>query len=209
MGKLKEFTDLQKKLSLAVDLRDKLKKVRTIAGADVSYSGNWACVCACTLDFKSLECIEKVIIHERITFPYISGYLCFREGPVVIKAVSKLKRRVDCFLFDGNGLLHQRGMGLATFIGAAIKKPSIGCAKSLLLGKYTPPGKSKGNFSFIEHKGKKLGIALRTKTDVKEIFVSIAWGISLEKAKKIVLSVSEYRIPEPLRLAHIHSKKSI
>jgi deoxyribonuclease V len=189
-----------------IDLKDRLGEIKTVAGADVSYKGKVARACVCVLDFDSLSIVEKKICQGRIEFPYLPGYLSFREAPIILEVISKLRSKPDCFLFDGNGILHPKNLGLATFLGIILKVPTIGCAKSLLLGRYKRPSREKESFAYIKCKGKTLGVALRTKTCVKEIYVSCGWGVSLRKAIEIVLATSKYRIPEPLRLAHIYSK---
>jgi deoxyribonuclease V len=189
-----------------IDLKDRLGKVKIVAGADVSYKDNVACACACVLDFNSLRIIEKRICREKVNFPYLPGYLSFREAPIILKSISKLESKPDCFIFDGNGILHPHNLGLATFLGIILKVPTIGCAKNLLLGRYIEPKKERGSFTYIRDKGRVLGAALRTKTGIKELYVSCGWGVSLKKAVDVVLAVSRYRIPEPLRLAHTYSK---
>lgn len=189
-----------------IELEDKADKINTIAGVDTSYKNNLAKSCICVLDHKSLDVKEKVILENKVIFPYKRNFLLFSEGPLILKAILKLKSSFDCLLVDGNGILHPQNMGLATFLGIILKKPTIGVAKTLLLGSYSRLGIYRGDFSYIKYRGKILGIALRTKTNIKEIFVSVGWGITLEKAKKIVLDTCIYRIPEPLRLAHIYSK---
>lgn len=200
------FDSIQEDLRKYIDLRDRLKKIETIGGADISFRGKEAQVCICVLDFKSLRLIEKKIYRVYVKFPYIPGYLSFREGPAILEGIFNLNTPYDCFIFDGNGILHPKNLGLATFLGIILRKPTIGCAKSLLLGRYKSPGKTKGNFSYIKYKKRILGAAVRTRSQVKEVYVSCGWGISLKRAIEVVLATSKYRIPEPSRLAHIYSK---
>ncbi|MCM8832276.1 MAG: endonuclease V [Candidatus Omnitrophica bacterium] len=157
-----------------------------MAGVDAAYQNNLTKCCVCVLDYKSLDIKEKVILKYKIIFPYMRNFLCFSEGPFMLKAISKLKNSFDCLLVDGNGILHPQNMGLATFLGIILRKPTIGVAKNLLLGSYSKLGKIRGDFSYIKYKNKILGIALRTKSNVKEIYVSVGWGINLEKTKKYV-----------------------
>ena len=208
-GKEKEtelFDSIFNDLKRYIDLKDRLDRVKIVAGADVSYKGNIACACACVLDFNSLRIIEKKISQGRVTFPYLPGYLSFREAPIILKVISKLESKPDCFIFDGNGILHPHNLGLATFLGIILKVPTIGCAKNLLLGRYKKPKKERGSFTYVRDKKRILGVALRTRTRVKEIYLSCGWGVSLKKAIDIVLAISKYRIPEPLSLAHAYAK---
>jgi len=206
MKEFKQLILIQKKLKKYIVLEDKVKKLELIGAADISYKDIWAKVCVCTLEMRNLKIEEKIILKKKVKFPYYSGYLMFREGPLILEAIERLKSFPDCFIFDGNGLLHPQNMGLATFLGIMLRAPTIGCAKTLLLGNYTKPDVLRGSFSYIRYRRRILGIALRTRTNVKEIFVSCGWGITLKKAKDIVLEVSKFRIPEPLRLAHHYSK---
>jgi len=197
---------LQTYLARKVEFKDKLRVINSVGGCDVYYHNDYAYCCVCILSFRKLYLIKKIIIKVKISFPYLTGYFCFREGPPILKAISKLTEKPDCFLIDGNGILHPRGMGLANFIGIFTKSPTIGCAKSLLLGHYKEPDSFKGSSSCIRYKKRTIGLALRTKDNVKEVFISVGWGISLTKAKEVVLKTSRYRIPEPLRLAHYFAK---
>ncbi|MCM8787186.1 MAG: endonuclease V [Candidatus Omnitrophica bacterium] len=203
---LKVLRELQISLKGYIEIEDRFTKIDTIAGVDTSYQNNLAKTCVCVLDYKSLEMEEKVVLEDKVNFAYKRNFLCFSEGPFVLKTISKLKSSFDCLLVDGNGILHPQNMGLATFLGIILKKPTIGVAKNLLLGSFLNLGKERGDFSYIRYRGKILGMALRTKKDTKELYISVGWGISLEKAKKIVLDTCIYKIPQPLRLAHMYSK---
>jgi deoxyribonuclease V len=106
--------------------------------------------------------VEDAYAITKISFPYITGYLSFREGPAIIKAVKKLKTKPDLVLFDGQGIAHPKGIGIASHIGALLDIPSIGCAKSRLIGDYKEPGKQKGQYAFLKYKNKTVGAVLRT-----------------------------------------------
>ncbi|MEA3475426.1 MAG: deoxyribonuclease V [Candidatus Cloacimonadota bacterium] len=189
-----------------------LEEIKTVAGCDVNYEKKNAIVQAAVvlIILKDWSIIEKVIIKKPLNqaFPYIPGLLSFREAPFLLLALQKIKGNPDIILFDGQGIAHPRRLGLATHIGILIDKPTIGCAKSLLCGKYEEPKNKKGAYSFIKDEQKKvIGAVLRTRKDVKPVFVSQGYKISLDLSLRVVLACSpKYRIPEPLRLAHYYSK---
>lgn len=210
-----EAIDIQKELKNKVILASpyqSIEDIRTIAGCDVNYDKKNAIAQAAVvlICLKNWTILEKVTIRERIyqSYPYIPGLLSFREAPFLLLALQKIKRNPDIILFDGQGIAHPRRLGLATHIGILIDKPTIGCAKSLLCGKYEKPENKKGAYSFIKDKQDDIiGAVLRTRKDVKPIFVSQGYKISLDLALKVVLACSpKYRIPEPLRRAHYYSK---
>lgn len=210
-----EAIDIQKELKNKVILAShyqSLEDIKTVAGCDVNYDRENATAQAAVvlICLKNWTILEKVTIRERIyqSYPYIPGLLSFREGPLLLLALEKLKRNPDIILFDGQGIAHPRRLGLATHIGILIDSPTIGCAKSLLCGKYEEPKNKKGAYSFIKDKQDEIiGAVLRTRKDVKPIFVSQGYKVSLDLALKVVLACSpKYRIPEPLRRAHYYSK---
>ena len=203
------LTTIQRCLAQRVEFRDRIETLNNIGGCDVYYFGKYAYVCVCLIRISDFSVVEKVIIKQKVEFPYISGYFCFREGPLLLEALDRLNSKPDCLLVDGNGILHPRGMGLASFIGIFARIPTIGCAKTLLVGDYRRPSVFKGDFSYIKLKRKVVGIALRTKNNVREIFVSVGWGVNILRAKDIVLGLSKYRIPEPIRLAHYFANMAV
>jgi deoxyribonuclease V len=152
--------------------------------------------------------IEETYATAKISFPYIPGFLSFREGPAIIKAIRRLKTKPDLILFDGQGIAHPKGMGIASHVGVLLNIPSIGCAKSRLVGDYAEPGRSKGEFSKLTLKNHTVGAVLRTRDRVRPLFVSPGHLINLEGAIHMVIQcVRKYRIPEPLRRADALSKE--
>lgn len=141
---------------------------------------------------------------SKCEFPYIPGLLAFREVPALLAALEELKTEPDILLCDAQGIAHPRRIGMATHVGLVTDKPSIGCAKSLLYGKYEEPGNAKGqNSPLVADAGETIGAVVRTRDGVQPVFVSIGHRIDLNKSVEVVLSCSlKYRIPEPLRLAH-------
>ncbi|MBF0545342.1 MAG: endonuclease V [Candidatus Riflebacteria bacterium] len=201
---------LHEAAELQVNLREKLiifgnPEVRYIAGIDCSTQKDsdqiWAA--AVVYDLNEQKAIEVKTFQTVATFPYISGYLCFREGPAVLGVISKLSATPDIFMFDGHGIAHPRGLGIASHLGLWLGRPSIGCAKSRLIGNAPEPAQKKGSFQAIYLKEKQLGILLRTKDGINPIWVSPGHLIGINESANIVLRCcNKYRIPEPTRLAH-------
>lgn len=200
-----EAVALQKKLRDRVRLEDDFGEVKTVAGVDVSIRRGWAeGTCGIVvLSFPELEVIETQTHKQPITFPYIPGLLAFREIPIFLKTYEKLSIKPNILFFDGHGYAHPRRMGIATHAGIILDHPTIGCAKSKLIGYYTEPAREAGSMSpLIEHK-EQIGVVLRTKDGVNPVFISPGNKISFESAVRFALACSRgYRIPEPTRLAH-------
>jgi deoxyribonuclease V len=202
----REAAELQKKLSAKISIPRKTKTIRTVCGVDVSYSlkTNLFFAGAVILSFPGMEILSSVTAKGTVSFPYVPGFLSFREIPVLRKCLLKLERKPDVIIVDGQGIAHPRKFGLAAHIGVIYNIPSIGCAKSLLIGEFNEPGIKKGSKSPLFYKGEQVGCALRTKDNVKPVFISAGNLISLKDAVKTALiSAKRYRIPEPTRQAHM------
>lgn len=181
-------------------------KINTVAGADVSYSKGsdnyFAAVVV--LSFPEMKVVEESWAMGKSSFPYIPGLLTFREGPVCLEAFRGLRTEPDLIIFDGHGVAHPRGFGLASHMGVLLGIPSIGCAKTVLVGDFEEPGKARGSSSPLVYKGTEVGRALRTRDNVKPVFVSIGHMVDLDFACGMVLDCARgYRLPEPTRRAHI------
>ena len=186
--------------------------VKTIGGGDVAYSedGKYCFGAIAVLSFPEMEILDRATTDGKISFPYIPGFLSFREGPILIKTFQRLKLKPDVMIFDGQGIAHPRGMGLASHMGLWLDIPSIGCAKTPLLDEFISPGPSKGSVGWIRRKGKKVGAVLRTKERVKPLFVSPGHHIDLRTSIQLILeSCKGYRFPEPLRKAHQLSRSML
>jgi len=180
--------------------------IKLIAGADVSGTkwGNKATAAVVVYKYPELKLVEKRTVTKELTFPYIPGLLAFREAPVLLEAFKQVENAPDIIVFDAQGIAHPREMGLATHMGILLDKPSIGCAKSRLIGTYHSPGEKVGDYSCLEKDGKVLGAVLRTKEGVNPIFVSIGFKVDLETSVKVVLNCCRgYKLPEPSRQAHV------
>lgn len=181
-------------------------RISLVAGADVSCSrgDNVMFAAVVVVDFESMEIVEESSLAVTVDFPYIPGFLSFREGPALLEAFRNLRTAPEIVLFDGQGIAHPRGLGLASHMGLLLDVPAIGCAKTRLVGEHSDVGSDRGDSSPLEYQGKRVGAVLRTKSRVKPLFISPGHNISLERAMEIVLSCSRgYRLPEPTRQAHL------
>ncbi len=206
---ISEAIRIQNILREKIILKRTFKKIRTIGGADVSYLHDEGVLTGVITIFSypDMDLIEYISVKGKASFPYIPGLLSFREGPILIKAFNKLKIQPDLILFDGQGIAHPRGVGLASHLGLWFDIPTIGCAKSPLLKDFKDPGPFRGDYEKILMGGIEVGAVLRTKDNTKPIFISPGHKINLELSIKIVLnSCLGFRIPEPLRKAHQLSK---
>jgi deoxyribonuclease V len=177
-----------------------------IAGVDASFTKDRVVAAACLFSFPALTCLERVSSIQIIRFPYVPGYLAFREGPAIITAVKKLMRRPDIILVDGQGIAHPRQFGIACHIGVLLDIPTIGCAKTRLVGEYREPGTRKGAWSALRYGSMVVGTVLRTRDGVRPLFVSPGHRIDRSGAIRLVLACAgKYRIPEPLRCADAHA----
>ena len=178
---------------------------RLVAGADVAFSRRAARVFAAVLVFRfpEMELVEQAAAEGPADFPYVPGLLTFREGPVLLEAFARLERVPDAVIFDGQGIAHPRRLGLATHMGLWLALPTVGCAKSRLIGRHDEPGPERGDSAPLMDGGERIGVVLRTRTRVKPLFVSPGHLADVETAAQTVLACGGgYRLPEPTRLAH-------
>ncbi|MGM0366068.1 MAG: deoxyribonuclease V [Actinomycetota bacterium] len=198
----KQAVKLQKELAARILLKDGYGQVNRIAGVDVRVKAGHLYCAVLVFYYPELAILEKKSVALKATYPYIPGMLSFREGPAVLKCFKNLKTTPQLVFFDGNGYMHPRRLGLASHMGLLLDLPSIGVAKSKLLGSFKEPGQRKGSFSPVEDNGQVIGAALRTRDGTKPVFVSCGHRICLDSAIRFTLAVSKYRIPEPTRQAH-------
>lgn len=203
-----EAKTIQNTLKKKIRITPLKKNPRYIAGVDAAFFKNKVIGVACLYRYPDLTLIKDVYAFAEISFPYIPGFLSFREGPAILKAINILEIKPDVILFDGQGIAHPRGIGLATHIGVLLDIPAIGCAKSRLIGEYKEPGFKKGEWSPLRYMDKTVGAVLRTREKVRPLFISPGHRIDLKDSIRIVLGcTTRYRIPEPLRRADFISKK--
>lgn len=233
----KKAVEIQVRLEKSVILKCATKNFKYIAGADVSYLPQRAIqtdthqnkfigrvskrssagtkkseifhASVIVFELKSMERVEAVTASGRVDFPYIPGLLSFRETPILLKAFAKIKSTPDVIILDAQGIAHPRGIGLASHIGLLLDKPSIGCAKTRLIGDYHEMGAEVGCYSPLTVQDKVVGAVLRTRKNVKPVFVSPSHKIDLDTSVDLVLkSGCGYRLPEPVRQAHKLVKKA-
>ncbi len=198
--------DLQRELALQVSKDNDVIAPHFIAGVDVSVSKakGIATGAIVVLSYPGLKLVETKVALGRLDFPYIPGLLSFREAPLSLAAGERLSITPDLILIDGQGIAHPRRLGIASHLGLLWDIPTIGCAKSLLCGSHEEVGVEPGSYAEITDKGEAIGVALRTKHSVKPVYVSVGHKVNLETAIYWVLNCcSSYRVPEPLRLAHL------
>jgi len=179
---------------------------RFIAGVDISVNRvkKAAAGAVVVIKYPELELVETKVARGKLDFPYIPGLLSFRELPLTLAAFEMLDVSPDLVMVDGQGIAHPRRFGLVSYLGLFLETPTIGCAKSLLCGKCVEPGIERGSSAPIMDKNEITGAALRTRTGVKPVYVSIGHGIDLKTAVERVLDCCRgYRLPEPTRLAHL------
>jgi len=181
---------------------------KLVAGADVAYSKNDENLYGLIVVLKlpELSIIEKGMAVGKVNFPYIPGFLSFRELPVLLKAFKRIKYKPDVILVDGQGIAHPRRLGLATHLGLSLKMPTIGCAKSHLIGTYKSVPETPGKYSLLKDGKEIIGFVLRTRKGKKPIFISPGHLMDIQTAYKIIIScLKGYRLPEPIRMAHIEA----
>jgi deoxyribonuclease V len=200
-----QAVELQRRLAARVCAVAIRGQVRTVAGTDCAFAadGQQIIASAVLCDAGTMEVIASSSIVRPCRFPYVPGLLSFREAPAVIEAVRKLPRRPDLLMCDGQGLAHPRGLGLASHVGLWLNVPTIGVAKSRLCGEHRRPGAKRGCRAVLRHEGRIVGSVLRTRTNVKCVYVSVGHLITLKEAIDWVLrSCRAVRLPEPTRQAH-------
>jgi deoxyribonuclease V len=195
---------LQQQLAARVIRKSSIdpETIQTVAGVDGHYRDGLATAAVVVVGIQNLKTVEWVTSSKRWNFPYIPGLLTFREGPAVIEALAKLTSRPDLLIFDGQGIAHPRRCGLASHIGLLLDRPTIGCAKTRLIGHYKEPGREKGKYTYLMDHDEPIGAVLRTRSGVKPVYVSIGHRMDLSDSIQIILQCCRrYRLPEPIRRA--------
>ncbi len=176
---------------------------KVIAAVDVHLRGDRGVAVAVAVSYPELETLEEQVARDNITFPYIPGLLSFREAPLCLSALKSLRRQPDLVLVDGQGRAHPRRFGIACHVGVELEIPTIGVAKSILTGRFESLGDERGAAAPLVTRGEVVGMAVRTRTGVSPVYVSVGNLITLEEAVRWTLkTVLKVRLPEPSRRAH-------
>ncbi len=198
-----EARAIQERLRSRVVRRGKPRKVRHVAGVDVSVRGDRAIAAIVVLRIDDLQIVEVALERQRVPFPYVPGLLSFRECPSILAAIKKLTVQPDLLMIDGQGIAHPRRFGLASHLGVLLDRPTIGCAKSRYIGTHDEPDLQAGCYTDLFDGEELIGAVMRTRTDVKPLYISVGHKIDLPTALDFVLDCcAGYRLPEPTRLAH-------
>ncbi|HLU11722.1 MAG TPA: deoxyribonuclease V [Oceanobacillus sp.] len=185
-----------------------LDAVRLVAGVDVSVKPDQngrdiSQAAIAVLSFPDLKPVETALAKIPTPFPYIPGLLSFREGPVLEEAFKQLQCEPDVYIFDGMGRAHPRRIGIATHIGLWLQKPTIGCGKTHLIGRYQEPLDERGAYSELVDRNEVIGVVLRTRASVKPVYISVGHLADLPTSIELVMRcTTKYRLPEPIRAAH-------
>lgn len=200
----KRAVEIQREMADRIVRQGNVRHPRLLAGVDLAFLKDEGQSIAGVVvwDVNQQKVVEQHAMRFPLRFPYVPGLLSFREAPAILAVLRKLRCRPDAFLFDGQGYAHPRRFGLACHVGLLINRPSLGCAKSLLVGTCKTPGESRGSTEPLMYKGERIGMAVRTRDNVRPVYVSVGHLLSLAAAVVITLTAGAgFRLPEPTRLA--------
>jgi deoxyribonuclease V len=203
--KIPEATIIQNELRSKVDITERQLQLTTIGGADISLNLYSTTIYAgiIVLSFPELKPIACSLIKAETRFPYVPGYLAFREVPALVRVWEQLSQKPDVLVVDGHGIAHPRRMGIAAHFGTVTGQPSMGCAKKILFGKFEEPKLELGSSSPIYNKEEQIGFTFRSKAKVAPVFISPGHLVGMQNSLEIIKQcIGKYRIPEPTRLAH-------
>ncbi len=199
-----EAVRIQEELRQYVVPAGSLEAVRAVAGLDVGFHGDLAKAAVAVYSFPALELLHEAVAERPVEFPYIPGLLSFREGPAALAALEKSTVSWDVLLCDAQGIAHPRRLGLASHLGVLLDRPSVGCAKSRLIGEHAPVGEAAGSQVPLLSGDEVVGAVVRTRQGARPVYVSIGHRIDLASAIELVLACTRgYRLPEPTRRAHL------
>lgn len=200
-----EATRVQQTLRQQIDLQPLTREPLTIAGADISLNRFSEVIYAglVLLRYSDLQPLAYSMVQSITRFPYVPGYLAFREVPALVEALAQMPQQPDIIMLDGHGIAHPRRMGIAAHFGSLTQTVTMGCAKKKLFGKYEEPGLVKGDYSPLTDKAETIGYVLRSKNKVLPVFISPGNKMSLDDSLRIAVHCcGNYRLPEPTRRAH-------
>jgi len=201
-----EAIAIQQRLRAQITTEPLATPLHSVAGCDISYDKGSDVIYSGIVVLKIPELMEvaRSTAITRVHFPYVPGLLSFRESPAVLEAWSRLEKAPDALMIDGHGFAHPRRFGIACHLGLLLNLPTVGCAKSLLIGRFEEPDPRAGCYSPLVDREETIGAVLRTEDNVSPVFVSIGHRVTLEDAIQLVMKCAKgYRIPEPTRQAHL------
>lgn len=199
---LRRLTQQQQEMSQQVQIQKPYFNLHFIAGCDSSFIGENILSVFVVLQYPGLEVLEIQHHYAPVTMPYIPGFLAFREAPNLLRAYDKLQIKPDLIMVDGHGISHPRRLGIASYLGVLLGQPTMGVAKKILVGKYELPGPEKGSLTPVFHRDEQIAHTLRTKPNVKPVFVSAGHLLDLATATRLALETTrKHKLPEPTRLA--------
>ncbi len=206
---LEKLRKIQREIAARVILEDRFEgPIERVTGFDIAFLGKEAIAGAVTVNYRTMQVMEKKAIKQEIAFPYIPTFLSFREGPLIIKLAKKLKRKPDILMLDSQGIAHSLFCGCASHVGVMLNQPTIGVAKSRLCGDYAQNPEKVGDWVPLMYQGRTVGAVLLSKQHCNPIFVSVGHMITLETAIRVVKHfLIGHKIPEPTRLAHDFANK--
>jgi deoxyribonuclease V len=186
-----------------VRIRPFARVPRLVAGVDSTFTPDERCIAAVVLwDVRERAVVEECVATRPLRFPYVPGLLSFREGPAILAALRRLRRRPDALMCDGHGLAHPRRFGIACHLGVITQIPAIGCAKSRLTGEHAEPGLRRGSRAPLRDGDEVIGTVLRTRDGVRPIYVSVGHLCDLRSAERLTLACATgTRLPQPTHLA--------
>jgi deoxyribonuclease V len=208
----KEAIALQKRSASQVVLKPLPEQITVIAGADVGYSRPYKAAVAAwaTYTYPNLEFRELTQSSGEIAYPYVPGLLSFRELPLLLETFQLLQEQPDVILCDGQGIAHPRRFGLASHLGLWLDLPTVGCAKTRLVGTHGRVGLKKGQYRSLKHRHDEVGVVLRTRTKVRPLYVSPGHLADVRSSRRLVMGCcSKYRVPEPIRQAHLAVQRAV
>ena len=199
---ISEAAEIQAALKARLRVGPLRSRPQTVAGVDAAFSEASVFAAAALYAFPGLVPLEDAVAVDRVRFPYVPGFLAFREAEAIADAVERLSRRPELLLVDGQGIAHPGGFGIACQLGVVLGIPSVGCAKSRLVGRFADPGEEKGSRSRLVYGGRTVGLVLRTRRGARPVFVSPGHEVDVAGAADLVMACTAgFRIPEPLRKA--------
>jgi deoxyribonuclease V len=198
---------IQQRLAGLVREEPLAQPIRTVAGIDMGVRGDRVQAAAVVVQLPDLAVVDAAVWQGLLTFPYVPGLLSFREVPPALHALARLSIMPDVLMTDGQGRAHPRRCGLACHLGVLLDRPTLGVAKSLLVGTFAPPGPDRGSHAPLLHRHEVVGAVLRTRANVQPVYVSVGHRITLDEAVSLTLACTgRYRLPEPTRQAHLRSQ---